>query len=463
MARLTDTPALTLANRLYLYRLLADELGRGVQTFLPAVEEALASDAMTADDLGYESTRALLEDLEAFIKLTVFKGGRIYATVIAQPEWDAALAAPEPPKASGNAKGNKPWKKKKADKQLKPVRPKRVKRPEPEPELVAEATAEAPVEIPGHISSGRGCTKRPTEICPGHDSTAVVDAQVEADALSTAEPVSASVEEAEPQSEPVVKAESTSASVEEAEPQSEPSVKVELERAPEVEAEADMRPVVEPAISLTVTYDPYSGIDEETVLVSSPVVAPAAAAAPIVTPEPAMPEPVIPAAPQATPVPAELEPAATVPAPEQTSSEHIPEGCFVEPHPQGICSEQSLSLSHKPAAASMVATTPTPAAPQRMHPSAEALASYPADLSCEVYLASEVIADLCELLPYGTDVFTLLAEDYLRARTLELIEGTRSKATFPLRIEHATSTDPIAVTLKKRSGNGLRWELAGVE
>lgn len=398
MARLTNTPTLTPANRLYLYRLLADELGRGVQTFLPAVEEVLASDAMTADDLGYESTRALLEDLDVFIKLTVFKGGRIYATVIAQPEWDAALAAPEPAKTAASVKGNKPWKKKKADKQLKPVRPKRVKRPEPEPELEVSAEGSA------HNPSERGCAKRSSGIC------AEPDAATEADAPSAAEPASASVEKAEPQSEP--------------------SVIIEPESTPEVEVETDVRPIVEPAISLTVTYDPYSGIDEETVLVSNPVVAPA-------------------------PTPAATA-AAPEPEPEVKSSEHISEERFAEPRSQEICSEQPQPLKAQSAPA-------VSAAPQPDRPSPEALASYPADLATEVYLSSDVIAELCELLPYGTDVFTLLAEDYQRSHDLGLIGGTRSKATFPLRIEHATSTEPITVTLKKRNGSGLRWELAGIE
>ena len=102
------------------------------------MEEALASDQMTADDLGFDSTRDLLEALEVFVKLTIFKGGRIYATIIAQPTWDEALAAFEATdgkKTAGESSG-KPWKRKKADKTLKPVRPKRAKRPEPEPKPV---------------------------------------------------------------------------------------------------------------------------------------------------------------------------------------------------------------------------------------------------------------------------------------------------------------------------------------
>lgn len=91
------------------------------------------------------------------------------------------------------------------------------------------------------------------------------------------------------------------------------------------------------------------------------------------------------------------------------------------------------------------------------------LATYPKDFAAEVYPPSNAIADLCELLPYGTEVFTLLAEDYERARKLELISGTRARATFPLRIQHANSVEPIRITLKKRSGSGLKWELCAIE
>ena len=115
MARAKSSANLTANNLIYLYRLLSQELGCGRQTFLPAVEEALASDQMTADDLGFDSTRDLLEALEVFVKLTIFKGGRIYATIIAQPTWDEALAAFEATdgkKTAGESSG-KPWKRKK--------------------------------------------------------------------------------------------------------------------------------------------------------------------------------------------------------------------------------------------------------------------------------------------------------------------------------------------------------------
>lgn len=83
MSKTIVRPTLSLGNHIYLYRLLRDAIGCGKQTFMTQVEEALAAGDMAAYDLGFESTRELLEELDDCIKLTVFKGGRLYATVIA--------------------------------------------------------------------------------------------------------------------------------------------------------------------------------------------------------------------------------------------------------------------------------------------------------------------------------------------------------------------------------------------
>ena len=379
MATKVQAPQLTPNNRIYLYQLLSRELGCGKQTFMPAVEEALARDRMTSDDLGFESTRALLEALEEFVKLTVFKGGRIYATVMAQPAWDEALAALESGKAKdAGGPSNKPWKRKKADKTLKPVRPKRVKRPEPAPEPKPIAKTEA-VESPALPGAAAQTRAEETEATSKNTDTDAANIPEDAPATEAAETVE--VVEA-------VEVVETIGIHEEA----------SLTEPDDACACVEGGPQPSPAVSLTVTYDPYSGIDRETKLESHPI-----------SPKPDQ---------------APLEPAC---------------------------------------APSQLATSPTPlsVAPASLSPAV--LATYPTDFSTEVYLASELIADLCELLPYGTDVFTLLAEDYARARTLELISGTRARATFPLRIQHADSIEPIRVTLKKRGGTGLQWELSSVE
>lgn len=382
MATKVQAPQLTPNNRIYLYQLLSRELGCGKQTFMPAVEEALARDRMTSDDLGFESTRALLEALEEFVKLTVFKGGRIYATVMAQPAWDEALAALESGKAKdAGGPSNKPWKRKKADKTLKPVRPKRVKQPEPaqEPEPIAKTeVAESPA-LHGAAAQARA------------EETEAASANADADAANI------------PEDAPATEAADTVEVVEAAET-------VEVVETTGIHEEASLTepddacacveggPQPSPAISLTVTYDPYSGIDHERKLESHPI----------------------------------------SPKPDQAPLE-------------ADCAPSQLASNPAP-----LSEAPAPLSPA-------VLATYPTDFSTEVYLASELIADLCELLPYGTDVFTLLAEDYARARTLELISGTRARATFPLRIQHADSIEPIRVTLKKRGGTGLQWELSSVE
>lgn len=385
MATKVQAPQLTPNNRIYLYQLLSRELGCGKQTFMPAVEEALARDRMTSDDLGFESTRALLEALEEFVKLTVFKGGRIYATVMAQPAWDEALAALESGKAKdAGGPSNKPWKRKKADKTLKPVRPKRVKRPEPapEPEPIAKTEAVESLSLPGAAAQTRAEETEATS-----ENTNADAANIPEDAPATEATKAAEAAETVETAETVEVVETTGIHEE-----------ASLTEPDDACACVEGGPQPSPAVSLTVTYDPYSGIDRETKLESHPI----------------------------------------LPKPDQA---------LLEP----AC------------APSQLATNPTSpsVAPASLSPAV--LATYPTDFSTEVYLASELIADLCELLPYGTDVFTLLAEDYARARTLELISGTRARATFPLRIQHADSIEPIRVTLKKRGGTGLQWELSSVE
>lgn len=382
MATKVQAPQLTPNNRIYLYQLLSRELGCGKQTFMPAVEEALARDRMTSDDLGFESTRALLEALEEFVKLTVFKGGRIYATVMVQPAWDEALAALESGKTKdASGPSNKPWKRKKADKALKPMRPKRVKRPEPAPDPDPIAKSEA-VESPSLHGAAAQTRAEEAEATSENTNADAVNIPEDAPATETAE-AAETVETVE-----TVEVVETTGMYEEA-------PRTEHDDARDC---AEEGPQPSPAVSLTVTYDPYSGIDRERKLESHPI-----------SPKPDQ---------------APLEPAC---APSQLASNPAP-------------------LSEAPA----------PLSPA-------VLATYPTDFSTEVYLASELIADLCELLPYGTDVFTLLAEDYARARTLELISGTRARVTFPLRIQHADSIEPIRVTLKKRGGTGLQWELSSVE
>ena len=88
-------------NSIYLYRLLKNELGVGHQASLTRVEEALASDQIAPEDLDCTDTTEL-------IRITRFKGGRIFATVVANAEYDTALEKSESSSEDKAAKKGKP-------------------------------------------------------------------------------------------------------------------------------------------------------------------------------------------------------------------------------------------------------------------------------------------------------------------------------------------------------------------
>lgn len=564
MARTVDTPTLTQNNRIYLYRLLSHELGCGKQVFLPTVESALVGDRMTAEDLGYESTRALLEALDEFVKLTIFKGGRIYATVIAQPVWDEALAALESgssAKSDGGSKSGKPWKRKKADKALKPVRPKRVKRPEPAcdaavpeaPESAkGTASAQAVPENTAQISTDQETVAEPerataaqetssgAERTPAHQDALTEPKRIADERTSPAGAIHDKVAPSDPAgTEQATDAPGKPAGTGRLAPgQAAHEAVVEQAAAdgaaPDGTNDAADHPEQTsphdaaltspaPAISLTVTYDPYSGIDREVKLESHPVTVPDAAAADRMNDaqasgaathtsdagatsdahasSSAIAQEVSPKPPvqdekeahvsagravAATPASDAHEPGAaaasasleTVYEPtcahtpsdsdQQNTprSDEAPAPCRVDT-PDSSVTHPSPGTNQGLACEATAAASPASCAdehsPQPAPIDPKVLATYPKDFAAEVYPPSDAIADLCELLPYGTEVFTLLAEDYERARKLELVRGTRARATFPLRIQHANSVEPIRITLKKRSGSGLKWELCAIE
>lgn len=568
MARTVDTPTLTQNNRIYLYRLLSHELGCGKQVFLPTVESALAGDRMTAEDLGYESTRALLEALDEFVKLTIFKGGRIYATVIAQPVWDEALVALESgssAKSDGGSKSGKPWKRKKADKALKPVRPKRVKRPEPAcnaavpeaPESAkGTASAQAVPENTAQISTDQETVAEPerataaqetssgAERTPAHQDALTEPKRTADERTSPAGTVHDKVAPSDPAgTEQATEAPGKPAGTGRLAPgQAAQEAVVEQAAAdgaapdgtndaaddPEQTSPHDAALTSPaPAISLTVTYDPYSGVDREVKLESHPVTVPDAAAADRangvqapgaathtsdagatsdahasssaiaqeVSPKPPVQDEkeahvsaghAVAAAPVSnTRGPGAAAASASLETVYEPTCAHTPSDsdqqntprsdeapmlCRIDA-PDSSATHPSLSTNQDIACeAACDATAAASPASCANEPSSQpvpldpnVLATYPKDFAAEVYPPSNAIADLCELLPYGTEVFTLLAEDYERARKLELVSGTRARATFPLRIQHANSVEPIRITLKKRSGSGLKWELCAIE
>ena len=239
---------ITAGNALYLYRLLGRELGVGKQTSMARVAEVLEADGIWPEDLGCADVRALCEALTDFAKVTAFKKGQVFVTVMRNEELDRMLErAGEPTAAEKAASKGKPWKHRKGAKAVKPQKPRHVEKPaavepEPEPEPVTEPVAEE-------------------------------EPQAEAAVEKTAE--------AEVTSEPVTEVEMTS----EAEPEPEPEPKPVLQAEPEPEP-APAAP--EPSIKLTITFDPDP--EPEPVPATEPEPVSAAVPTPAPAPAPARPE-----------------------------------------------------------------------------------------------------------------------------------------------------------------------------
>lgn len=427
MSKTIVRPALSLGNHIYLYRLLRDAIGCGKQTFMTQVEEALAAGDMTAYDLGFESTRELLEELNDCIKLTVFKGGRLYATVIANEAWDAALAKGEDkPKAAKGAKQSYK-KKKRGEKDLKAVRPKHVKRPKPEAMVEAAPEPEPETEIEVAI-----------EVTAGTEIAATTDSEVISEQDATAELNEApksTTEEAADQPETLAFQNSDVFDNEAEDDQSdEPADQGVTESAPEPETP-------QPAISLTVVYDPENANAGITTMASTPV-----ETKPSIENE------------NATQV--ELD-TATADAPaivETADSAAMPKVGIesvlgTEPVPV-----VEVTPVNEQAFAPAMVPTPAPAAPAIPE-------DFPVDFATEVFCPGPLLHQLSTYLPYGADTLGIVGEYYWIARERGTIEAARNRASFPLRYTQAGERHEVTVRVRRNTTGGLgsTWTIDKVE
>lgn len=415
MSKTIIRPTLSLGNHIYLYRLLRDAIGCGKQTFMTQVEEALAAGDMTAYDLGFESTRELLEELDDCIKLTVFKGGRLYATVIANEAWDAALAKGEDkPKAAKGAKQSYK-KKKRGEKDLKAVRPKHVKRPKPETmvEAVPEPEPEAEIEVAIEVTAE-------TEI------TATTDPEVISEQETTAElneaPKSTTEEAADQPETSAFQNSDVFGDKAEDDQSDEPADQDATESTPEPEAP-------QPAISLTVVYDPENANAGIITMASTPV-----ETKPSIEAEDA---------PEAD---AKTETEDTSVSVEPTDSAVNP-----EPVPESAPVIESTS-------APVPAPVPAPAAPTIPE-------GFPVDFATEVFCPGPLLHQLSTYLPYGADTLGIVGEYYWIARERGTIEAARNRASFPLRYTQAGERHEVTVRIRRNTTGGLgsTWAIDKVE
>ena len=428
MSKTIVKPTLSLGNHIYLYRLLRDAIGCGKQTFMTQVEEALAAGDMAAYDLGFESTRELLEELDDCIKLTVFKGGRLYATVIANDAWDAALAKGED--KSKAAKGGKQSykKKKRGEKDLKAVRPKHVKRPEPavevevapEPEAETEVTVEA-IEVENEIAATDHSEAMP-------EQEAIVE---------TGEAPEPASEEATGQPETSAFQNSDIFGDDAEDGQTDEPVEQDTSAVmPEPETP-------QPAISLTVVYDPENANAGITTMASTPV-----EAKPSVENENAAQVEADTAAADAS---VTAEPADSAAKPE-AKPEPAP---VTEPVPAPACDQTPAP-----------APAPVPAATPASKPAAPTIPDdFPVDFATEVFCPGPLLHQLSTYLPYGADTLGIVGEYYWIARERGTIEAARNRASFPLRYTQAGERHEVTVRIRRNTTGGLgaAWTIDKVE
>lgn len=431
MSKTIVKPTLSLGNHIYLYRLLRDAIGCGKQTFMTQVEEALATGDMAAYDLGFESTRELLEELDDCIKLTVFKGGRLYATVIANDAWDTALAKGEDkPKAAKGAKQSYK-KKKRGEKDLKAVRPKHVKRPEPEPvaEVAPEPEPETEIEVAIEVTA-----EAETEIAATTDPK-VISEQEATTELNEA-PKSAPEEAASQPEAPALQNSDVFGDEAEDDQPEEPADQGATESTPEPETP-------QPAISLTVVYDPENANVGITTMASTPIEAKSS-----IENENATQVKVETAAVDA---PVTEEPADSTIKPEATP-EPAP---FIESVPASACDRIP---SPAPASVPVAAPTPAPVAPAIPE-------DFPIDFATEVFCPGPLLHQLSTYLPYGADTLGIVGEYYWIARERGTIEAARNRASFPLRYTQAGERHEVTVRIRRNTTGGLgsTWAIDKVE
>lgn len=429
MSKTIVRPTLSLGNHIYLYRLLRDAIGCGKQTFMTQVEEALAAGDMTAFDLGFESTRELLEELNDCIKLTVFKGGRLYATVIANEAWDTALAKGEDkPKAAKGAKQSYK-KKKRGEKDLKAVRPKHVKRPEPEAMVEAAPEPEPETEIEVAI-----------EVTAGTEIAATTDSEVISEQDATAElneaPKSTTEEAADQPETSAFQNSDVFGNEAEDDQSDEPADQGVTESAPEPETP-------QPAISLTVVYDPENANAGIITMASTPV-----ETKPSIENENATQVEIETAAADA---PVTVKPADSTIKPEATP-EPAP---VIESVPTSACDQIPAPA---PAPAPAAAPTPAPAAPAIPE-------DFPVDFATEVFCPGPLLHQLSTYLPYGADTLGIVGEYYWIARERGDIDAARNRASFPLRYTQAGERHEVTVRIRRNTTGGLgaTWAIDKVE
>ncbi len=242
-------------HALYLYKLLKATIGVSKQTPLSTVEDVLVEDELAPQDFGFDDIRALMEACPDFIKITAFKKGYVYATLLTFETFEVALAAGE--KNVELQSNGKPWKRRRGAKSIRALKPKHlIVEAEPEAEeLPTQKESTEPEEVPV-VESSEELSVAETALVAEESAAEAPEEDIQQESADDAAPEPAGTDDATPESDET----ETPA----------PEPKADEPTVPEPVVPEPTVP--EPTISLTVTYNPYDGSDEEKTLEAAPSV-----------------------------------------------------------------------------------------------------------------------------------------------------------------------------------------------
>lgn len=242
-------------HALYLYKLLKATIGVSKQTPLSAVEGVLIEDDLTPQDFGFDDIRALMEACPDFIKITAFKKGYVYATLLSFDTFEAALAAGEKNVEAQN--NGKPWKRRRGTKSIRALKPKHLVA-ETEPETEELPTQEEPTEteeVPV-VENSEELSVAETALVAEESAAEAPEEYIQQESADDATPETAGIDDVAPESDETKT----------------PTPKPKADEPTVPEPVVPEPTVPEPTISLTVTYNPYDGSDEEKTLEAAPSV-----------------------------------------------------------------------------------------------------------------------------------------------------------------------------------------------
>lgn len=309
------------------------------------------------------------------------------------------------------------------------MRPKHVKRPEPEAmvEAAPEPEPETEIEVAIEVTAG-------TEIAATTDSEVISEQDA---AAELNEAPKSTTEEAANQPETSAFQNSDVFGDEAEDDQSdEPADQDATESAPEPETP-------QPAISLTVVYDPENANAGITTMVSTPV-----EAKPNVEAEDT---------PQADAKTGTEDTSISV---EPTDSKAKPEAASESAPVIESASAPACDQAPTPAPTPVPNSAPAPA------PAAPTIpGDFPIDFATEVFCPSPLLHQLSTYLPYGADTLGIVGEYYWIARERGTIEAGRNRASFPLRYTQAGKRHEVTVRIRRNTTGGLgaTWAIDKVE